>query len=87
MFSLPDTVQAEGIILQLQNVNADKTFEIGIKESDSLLKYVTLKAYRFPFIYLLWFGVYITAFGILLSMVRRISLNRKKKEGPDFKVY
>ena len=86
MFSLPDTVHAEGIILQLQNVNADKTFELGIKESDSLLKYVTLKAYRFPFIYLLWFGVYITAFGILLSMIRRISLNRKKKEGSDFKV-
>lgn len=83
VFALPDTLHAEGLILQLQNVNPDRTVELGIKESDALLKYVTLKAYRFPFILLLWAGVYITAIGILISMVRRIQLNRKKKGGEE----
>jgi cytochrome c-type biogenesis protein CcmF len=83
VFALPDTLHAEGLIIQLQKVNPDQTVEVGIKESDSLLKYVTLKAYRFPFMYLLWGGIYITAFGILISMVRRIQLNRKKKAGEE----
>lgn len=83
VFSLPDTLHAEGLIIQLQQVNQDKTVEIGIKESDALLKYVTLKAYRFPFILLLWAGVYITAIGILISMVRRIQINRKKRAGEE----
>lgn len=83
IFAIPDTLHAEGLIIQLQQVNPDQTVELGIKESDSLLKYVTLKAYRFPFMYLLWFGVYITAIGILISMVRRIRLNRKKRAGEE----
>ncbi len=83
IFALPDTLHAEGLIIQLQQVNPDKSVEVGVKESDALLKYVTLKAYRFPFILLLWAGVYITAIGILISMVRRIQLNRKKKAGEE----
>jgi len=74
--ALPDTITAENLILQLQRVNADKSIELGIKESNSLLNYVTLKAYKFPFIYLLWLGVGITAIGIFISMVHRIRLNR-----------
>ena len=66
------------MVLQLQKANADKSIELGVKESNSIMKYVTLKAYKFPFIRLLWFGVLITAAGIIISMVRRISLNRKE---------
>jgi cytochrome c-type biogenesis protein CcmF len=40
------------------------------------MEYVTLKAYKFPFINLLWLGVIVTAAGIIISMVRRIQLNR-----------
>lgn len=81
LFSMPDTIHAEGMIVQLEKVNPDKSMVFGVKESDSLLKYVTLKAYRFPYIMLLWSGVYITAFGILLSMLQRIRSNRRKKSG------
>jgi len=76
-FAIPDTITSESLVLQLQKVNPDKTVEMGVKESSAVLKYVTLKAYRFPFIKLLWYGVWITAIGILISMVRRIQLNRK----------
>jgi cytochrome c-type biogenesis protein CcmF len=76
ILALPDTITSEGLILQLQKVNPDKSIELGVKESDAVLKFVTLKAYKYPFINLLWFGVIITAIGIIISMVRRIQLNR-----------
>jgi cytochrome c-type biogenesis protein CcmF len=77
--AIPDTVVSESLILQLQKVNSDKTVELGIKESNAVMKYVTLKAYKFPYISFLWIGVGITALGILMSMVRRIQLNRSSK--------
>jgi cytochrome c-type biogenesis protein CcmF len=80
-FSLPDTITAESLVLQLQKVNPDKTIEIGVKESNTVMKYITIKAYKFPYIRLLWFGVVITAIGILISMVRRIQINRQTKTG------
>ncbi len=78
--SLPDTVLAESIVLQLQKINPDNSITLGIKESNAVMDYITLKAYKFPYIRLLWFGVIITAIGIIISMVRRIQLNRKEKE-------
>lgn len=75
---IPDTILAENLVLQLQKVNTDKTIELGVKESNVVMKYVTLKAYKFPFIRLLWLGVIITAVGIIISMVHRIRLNRSK---------
>lgn len=76
LLAIPDTVTAEGLVFQLQKVNTDKSIELGIKESNSIMQYVTLKAYKFPYINLLWLGVIITATGIIISMVRRIHLNR-----------
>jgi len=74
--AIPDTITAEGLVLQLEKVNADKSIELGTKESSAVLQYVTLKAYKFPFINLLWLGIIITATGIIISMVRRIRLNK-----------
>ena len=42
------------------------------------MKYITLKAYKFPMIKLLWFGVVFTVIGTLMSMVRRIVENKRK---------
>ena len=67
-------------MIQLQKVNPDNSIELGVKESDSVMEYVTLKAYKFPYINLLWIGIIITAIGILISMVRRIQLNRRVPE-------
>ncbi len=75
--SVPDTVLAESIVLQLEKVNPDNSITLGIKESNAVMDYITLKAYKFPYIRLLWFGVVITAIGIIISMVRRIRLNRE----------
>ena len=75
LFPLPDTVTAESIVLQLNKVDGNKV-EIGVKESNSILEYVTLKAYKFPFINLLWGGTIIMVVGLIMSMVRRNKLNR-----------
>ena len=72
-----DTITAENMIIRLQKVNADNSVEVGIKESNLLMDYVTLKAYKFPFINVLWLGIVVTAIGIIISMVRRIQLNRR----------
>jgi len=77
-YTIPDTVTAESLVLQINKLEAGKA-EIGIKESNAVMKYLTLKAYKFPFINLLWLGVIVTAIGIIISMVRRIQLNRKTR--------
>jgi cytochrome c-type biogenesis protein CcmF len=79
--ALADTIAQENLVLQLQKVNADKSVELGVKESNVVTKYVTIKAYKFPGIRLLWFGVVITALGLIISMMRRIQLNRNTGKG------
>ncbi len=78
-FAVPDTIMPESLILQLNSVSGD-SLNIGVKESNTILEYVTLKAYKFPYINVLWIGIIITAIGILISMVRRIQLNRQLKK-------
>jgi cytochrome c-type biogenesis protein CcmF len=73
--AIPDTVIAENLHLQLQKVNPDQSIELGVKVIERGLDFVTLKAYKFPYINVLWFGIVITAFGILLSMAHRIRQN------------
>jgi len=75
--SMPDTVMAESLILQLNHFDEKtKTAELGIKESGSVLQFVTLKAYKYPFINLLWLGTIIMVFGFIISMVRRIQVQK-----------
>ena len=77
-FAKPDTVVQESLIFQVQNVEGN-TLSLGIKESDSVLQYVTLKAYKFPYINLLWLGTIIMFFGFMISMAWRMQTNKLKK--------
>lgn len=81
VLALPDTLVQESLVLQLQQVNPDNSIVLGSKESGAVMDYITMKAYKFPFINLLWAGVVITAIGIIISMVRRIRLNRETRSG------
>ena len=49
---------------------------MGVKETDSIMQYVTLKALKFPFINLLWLGTIIMIIGIAISTVTRVQKNR-----------
>jgi cytochrome c-type biogenesis protein CcmF len=76
VMSFPDTATAENLIVQVDKLTPGGA-ELGVKESDSLLKYVTLKAYKFPFINLVWLGTIVMVGGIIISLIRRIDLSRR----------
>jgi cytochrome c-type biogenesis protein CcmF len=81
VYAKPDTVVQESLVLQLQKVEG-QSLSLGVKESDDVMQYVTLKAYKFPFINLLWLGTILTVLGFLISMAWRIKTNKEKKKGP-----
>ncbi|MES1214332.1 MAG: cytochrome c biogenesis protein CcsA [Bacteroidota bacterium] len=85
ILAVPDTVTSENLVLKLNKVTGNKA-ELGIKETDSILEYVTLKAYKFPFIRILWLGVIIMVAGLIISIVRRNELNKlaRQSETLDF---
>jgi len=72
---VPDTLISQGLTVQLQKL-VDKRFEIGVKESKAVQDFLTLKVYKFPFINLLWLGTLLMATGFIISMVRRIQMNK-----------
>lgn len=79
LYPIQDTVTSENLIFQLNKTDGN-TAEFGVKESNSIMQYITLKAYKFPFINLLWAGVIIMVTGIIISIVRRVQLNRSGRE-------
>jgi cytochrome c-type biogenesis protein CcmF len=70
-----DTVYAQNMYVKFAGVTDNRKIKIGIKESDKLIEYVTLKAYVFPYINLVWLGLIIMALGIIMSAVKRAKLS------------
>ncbi|HEU4469893.1 MAG TPA: cytochrome c biogenesis protein CcsA [Flavisolibacter sp.] len=77
LFSQPDTITSESLILQIGKVDGNKA-EFGMKESDAVLEYVTIKSLKFPFINILWAGTIIMILGMVISVIHR---RGAKKEG------
>lgn len=65
-----DTVFTQNLVLNVNRVSGDK-MELGIKESGAVMRYITLKAFRFPYINVLWVGTILMVIGFLISMYRR----------------
>ena len=72
---IDDTVYAQNMYLKFAGVADGHKIKIGIKESDKLIQYVTLKAYVFPYINLVWLGLIIMALGIVMSAIKRAKLS------------
>lgn len=72
LFQTNDTIMSQSLVLQLQDVH-DGNAVIGVKESNDVLEYLTLKAYKFPYINLVWAGVVFLVIGTLMTMIRRIA--------------
>ena len=49
----------------------NKTIELQVKESDSIMDFITIKAYKFPFINLVWAGTIIMVIGFIISLLHR----------------
>jgi cytochrome c-type biogenesis protein CcmF len=73
---LPDTVMSQSLIFALRKPGdiEKQEVEIGIKESNAILDFITLKVYEFPAINVLWLGVIVTVIGFLMSMLQRFKL-------------
>ncbi len=70
-----DTVYAQNLYVRFAGVTDGQKIKLGIKESDKLIEYVTLKAYVFPYINLVWLGLIIMALGIIMSAIKRAKLS------------
>jgi cytochrome c-type biogenesis protein CcmF len=77
MIPVTDTVMAQGLVLAFNGAEADGV-KIGVKENNSVLEYVTLKAYQFPFINILWLGVVLMTIGFILASYYRFKKNKLK---------
>jgi cytochrome c-type biogenesis protein CcmF len=75
LVEFPDTVMSQSLILNFQGATA-KGVSLGVRESNSVLDFITIKAYEFPFIGVLWLGVLVMVAGFLMSVVRRVRENR-----------
>jgi len=68
---IDDTIARQNLYLNLAGLANNKKFKIGVKESDTLTDFITLKAYVFPYINLVWAGLLIMACGFIISIGRR----------------
>lgn len=68
---IDDTLLRQNLYFNLGGLTNDKKFKIGVKESDRLTDFITLKAYVFPYINLVWAGLLIMACGFVVSISRR----------------
>ncbi len=68
---IDDTLVRQNLYLNLAGLTSDKKFKIGVKESEVLTDFITLKAYVFPYINLVWAGLLIMACGFIVSICRR----------------
>ena len=60
----------------LSGIDGNNRFLVNVKESSSLTPFIALKVLQFPFINLLWLGTILMVTGFVMSMVRRIKLNK-----------
>ena len=75
LFQSEDTIFSQNLVLTLNDVRGSRA-EIGVKEDSDITPWLTLKAYKFPYINLLWLGVIVTVLGALISMWSRLSKAR-----------
>lgn len=73
---IDDTVYAQNLYVRFNGISDDHKIRIGVKESDRLIDFVTVKAFVFPYINLVWLGIVIMCIGLALSMINRASMAR-----------
>jgi cytochrome c-type biogenesis protein CcmF len=66
-----DTVLSQSLVFNLDRRGKDEVI-LGVKESGAVMRYITLKAYAFPMINLLWLGTILMTAGFIMSMIYRL---------------
>jgi cytochrome c-type biogenesis protein CcmF len=73
---IDDTVVSQNLYLNFTGISDNKKFKIRSKETDKLTDFITLKAYYFPYINLVWLGLVIMSCGFVVSLVNRVNASR-----------
>lgn len=68
---LDDTSITQNIMVRFSGIADGNKFKIGLKEDKSPTEFIAVKTYVFPYIYLVWIGLVITAGGFLVALVHR----------------
>lgn len=75
-----DTVYSQNLFVRFAGVTQDlKKIRIGVKESDKMIDFVTIKAYIFPYINLVWLGLIVMATGFGMSMLQKMKTANRWK--------
>jgi hypothetical protein len=77
VLQVDDTVYAQNLFVRFVGVEEGHKIKIGVKESSTLIDFVTVKSYVFPYIILVWIGLIVMAFGIMMSMIHRANISSK----------
>ena len=77
ILQIDDTVYAQNLFVKFAGVSDNHKIKIGIKESEQLIDFVTVKSYVFPYINLVWLGLIIMAMGLLMSAVFRTKFSNR----------
>jgi cytochrome c-type biogenesis protein CcmF len=72
LVQIDDTVYAQNLFVQFSGISENHKIKIGIKESESLIDFIAVKSYIFPYINLVWMGLITMALGIILSILKRV---------------
>ncbi len=70
-----DTLYAQNLFVRFEGVGEGNKIRLGVKESDRLIDFVTVKSYIFPYINIVWLGLIVMALGLVLSMIRRATFS------------
>lgn len=70
-----DTVYAQNLFVKFEGISEDQKVKIGIRETNQMIDFVTVKAYVFPYINLVWIGLILMSVGLLLSVIKRGGLS------------
>ncbi|HZG24263.1 MAG TPA: cytochrome c biogenesis protein CcsA [Chitinophagaceae bacterium] len=71
-----DTIYAQNLAVGFSRILNNRKIEVQVKESEKLVPFVALKVYEFPFINVLWLGTLVMIVGFVMSIVRRVKLNK-----------
>lgn len=77
LMQIDDTIYAQNLFIKFAGIGEGHKIKLGIKESQSLIDFITVKSYVFPYINLVWLGLIIMAIGIFISMMKRIECSPK----------
>ena len=66
-----DTLYAQNLYLRFAGVGNNHHIKVGIKQSDLPIDFVTVKAFIFPYVNLVWLGLIVMAIGLVISMLQR----------------